>query len=275
MAFAYVCGDIVPIEEAKISISDRGLLYGDGLFETIRVINSQCVRFSRHMDRLHAGSHILGFGDSLNKIDFEAAIASILDANNLADARVRLTVTRGASAGPGRLGSSSEKATIIITADPLAQTAPEPARIIISSIRRDENSPLSRVKSLNYLPSILARIEAEQSGVDDAILLNNRGGVSDGVVGNVFMVKGKKLMTPPLDEGPLPGTVRAAIIHLAPELGLEAVETAIDPIQLHDADELFFTNAIQLVRPICELSGKKVGTGRFASELLHTLSFRT
>ncbi len=265
--YASVCGRIMPAEEARVSILDRGMLYGDGLFETIRARNGICVRLERHLERLHAGADVLRFGDRLDGIDFDSMIRAVLHANGLADARVRLTVTRGESAGAGRIGMSGGlPPTIIVTADPLTLEPPEPADVIISTIRRDESSPLSRIKSLNYLPSILARIEAEEAGADDAILLNSRGMVSDGTVGNIFLVKGDSLITPSLDQGPLPGTVRAAITELAPQLGLQVTEKAVHPDELSEAGEVFFTNAIQLVRPVRSVGGRVVRVGHAVAE---------
>ena len=264
--YASVCGRIVPIEQARVGVLDRGLLYGDGLFETIRVRAGQCARLERHLERLHAGAGTLRFGNVLDGFDFHSMIRSVLDANRLVDARVRLAVTRGESAGAGRIGGSDGPPTIIITSDPLVPDPPEPADVIIATIRRDESSPLARIKSLNYLPSILGRIEAEDAGADDAILLNTSGMISDGTVGNVFLVKGDSLVTPSLDQGPLPGTVRAELIELAPKLGLQMAERTVSPDELAEADEVFFTNAIQLVRSVRSVGGSAVGIGRIVAE---------
>lgn len=262
--FAYLNGKIVPAEEAAVSIFDRGIMYGDGLFETIRMQNRKCVRLNSHLDRLRIGAHTLKFNDILSNIDFTNAITAICEANHLTDARVRLTITRGRSE-PGKLWPVKQnEPTIIITADFLPPPSLEPVRVIISSIRRDENNPLSAVKSLNYLPGILARIEAEQGGVDDAILLNTRGNIVEGTIGNIFIIAGNRLITPSLDQGVLPGTVRAAVLALAPELGLDAIECPVTMQDLTNADELFFTNAIQLVRPISEVDGKEIGAGVYA-----------
>jgi len=261
--FAYVKGRIVPVGDAAVSIADRGFLYGDGLFETMRVKGGQCVRLDRHLARLTAGARVLGIEELPDEQALAKAISSVLDANGMQDARVRLTVTRGVTAGPGILAGTAGPPTIVITANDLPSAEPEPARVIISSIRRDELSPLSSIKSLNYLPGILAIREAQAAGADDAILLNTAGNVAEGTVGNLFLVNGSTLMAPSLDQGVLPGTVRAAVIELASEIGLEVVERAVSPGELAGADELFFTNAIQLARPIRELGGVIVGNGTY------------
>ena len=258
---AYVNGRIVPLSQACVGVMDRGLLYGDGLFETIRVRGGKCVRLDKHLERLCSGARALGFDEAVRGIDPAGAIAALLDATGLADARVRLTVTRGESEGAGLGARIGGGPTVVITAQPLPDSPPTPARVIISSVRRDEASPLSSVKSLNYLPGVLAMNEAIAAGADDALLLNTQGNVAEGAAGNLFLVLGDRLITPGLDQGPLPGTVRAALIELAPRLGLEVIETAVRPGDLPLADELFLTNAIQLARPIVQFAGQPVGNG--------------
>ncbi|MCL5104578.1 MAG: aminodeoxychorismate lyase [Armatimonadetes bacterium] len=259
--YAYVSGSIVRRDEAGVAIDDRGLLFGDGLYETIRVRDGQCVRLDAHLERLRAGMETLSFGQRPEDSLIARAVESVLEANNLIDARARLTVTRGLSEGPGRTGRSSSPPTVIVTADPLPESRPSPARVIFSSIRKDEASPLCRVKSLNHLPNVYGRIEAERAGVDDGIFLNTLGNVCEGLSSNLFLVKGNSLITPSLDQGPLPGTARAAVIDLAPGLGLDVEERAVRPEELFDADEVFLTNAITLVRPVREVDGKRAGGG--------------
>lgn len=260
--FACLNGRILPLAEARVSVVDRGLLYGDGLFETIRVVGGACIGLARHVARLHSGARTLGFPQPLCVGELAGVISLLLDANGLADARARLTLTRGVSSGPGRLApSGGAEPTMIITTDPLPKHVPEPARVVVSSIRRDEMSPLCSVKSTSYLPGILARIDAERAGADDALLLNTRGKVAEGTVANLFLVRGRTLVTPSLDQGVLPGTARAAVIELAPGLGLEAVEAEVDPGELIEADELFFTNAIQLTRQIRGINGTDLSGG--------------
>ncbi len=261
--FACVNGGIVRLAEAVVSIADRGFLYGDGLFETIRVRNGKCVRLDRHLARLAAGARVLEIEGIPDKTNLERAVAAVLDANRMQDARVRLTVTRGVSTGPGLSAGMAGPPTIVITASDLPSAEPEPARVIVSSIRRDEFSPLSSIKSLNYLPGILALREARRAGADDAILLNTAGNVAEGTVGNLFLVKDERLITPSLDQGVLPGTVRAVVIERAPGLGLQVEERAVEPEEVVRADEVFFTSAIQLVRAVRELDCGRIGEGEY------------
>ena len=262
--FAYVNGSMAPVGDAVVSIADRGVIYGDGLYETIRVRNGKCVRFGRHIERLFSGARVLGLNESIFDVDFGKAIDELLAANGMTDARVRVTVTRGVSAGPGKMGAAgASEPTVIVTADALQESKLEPTRVIISSLRRDEKSPLVGVKTLNCLPSVVALAEAKDQGADDAVFLNTQGNVAEGTSANVFMRVGDRLLTPSLDQGCLPGTVRAAVVELAAEVGFEAVESVIEPDALREADEAFFTSAIKLIRPICEVAGTRMGKGTY------------
>lgn len=261
--FAYVNGSIVDTSQAQVSIGDRGLMYGDGLFETVRVRGGEPVRWERHLRRMRGGARILSINGIAKDFDPAPIIRQVCEANELADARVRVTITRGVNETPGRITGPGDSPTVIITADSLPVQDPAPARVVTSSMRRDEKSPLNRVKSLNYLTNIFARMEAERCGVDDAILLNTLGFVAEGTVANLFMVSRDMLVTPSLDQGILPGTVREELIELAPGWGYGVEERPILPEELLDADELFFTNAIALIRPITEMDGIPIGRESF------------
>ncbi len=259
--YVYLNGSIIPADEAYVGIADRGLLYGDGLFETMRVLNGSVVRLEKHMDRLVSGAEVLAIDVGTIAGQVETIVEKLCDANGLSDARVRVTITRGIAPEPGLAIPPQANPTVFATAQPLSAEPAKPVRIIASSVRRDETSPLSRVKSLNYLPGIMAMAEARRAGADDAILTNTQGMVAEGTTGNLFLVKGSTLVTPSLDQGPLPGTTRAALIELASSLGLTVEERAVAPKELVEADEVFFTSAVQLVRPISEMNGRRIGSG--------------
>ena len=241
-------GRIVESEQATVGISDRGLLYGDGLYETIRVRNGKCVRFESHVRRLMHGAGVLEMPASVGAFDYAAAIAELLDANALSDARVRITITRGATTGD-IVPSPDAKPTIFITAVPLPTHDPRPVSVIVSSFGRGP-APLCSVKTTNCLPSILAKSQAARRGADDALLTNTQGNIAEATTANVFIVKDNRLITPGDDQCCLPGTVRAAVLEMAPSLGLEPVESAVTPDLLDDADEMFLTSAIKLVRSV-------------------------
>lgn len=253
-AFAYVNGRIVPEAEALVGVRDRGIMYGDGVYETIRVRNGRCLRIDRHFRRLLDGLNTLRIADPLQEAGLENAVGELLEANGLKDARVRVTITRGGSI-------EANEPTITATATPLSDEQPHKIRAVISSYRRDDTSPLSRIKSLNCLASVMAGFEAQQAGAEDAILLNSRARVAEATFANVFVVAGRRLLTPSCDQGCLPGTVRAAVLDMASELGLEAQETEMTPEQLLAADEVFLTSAIRLARPVVQVDGKVIGGG--------------
>ena len=245
-------GNIVSNTET-VSVFDRGLLYGDGLYETIRVRNGNAIRFDLHLERLTAGLQVLNI--PVPRFDLHAAVTDILKAGGLADARVRITVTRGLSVG-------KSEPTVIATAVPLPSNGLEPTRMVISSYRRDEASPLTRVKTLNCLASVMASMEASIKNADDALLLNTRGLVAEATSANIFLVQGSRLLTPSLAQGCLPGIVRRAVLELAPRMDVQPVECEVGLADLLQADELFLTSAIKLARPVVEMDGAACGTGR-------------
>lgn len=252
----YLNGQILSSEAARVSPTDRGLLYGDGLYETIRVRRARPLRIDLHAARLAAGLRLLRIdpGD----FDLARAVESVLEANGLADARVRATVTRGdQSLFP------SAPVTILIAAEPLQEHPPEPVRASIATLRRDQLSPLTRAKTLNCLASVVSLLEARARGADDAILLNNAGRVAEATTANVFIVSGTRLLTPPPEEGCLPGTVREAVLDVAPALGFEPVVAPLELTDVLSADELFLTSAIRLPRPVCSVDGTPIGMGQY------------
>ncbi len=253
-AIVYLNGDLVSGIEAAVGVGDRGLLYGDGLYETIRVRNCHCLRLNRHVQRLLNGLEALRIENPFRHVEVEYVIKELLEANNLTDARVRVTITRGPC-------QDSSRPTAIVAASPLADEEPRATKVILSSFRRDEANPLTAVKSLNCLASVAAAMEAQEAGADDAILLNTRGSVAEATFANVFAVSGRRLVTPSLDQGCLPGTLRAAVLEMAAGLGLEPREEAVDPEMLFAADEVFLTSAIKLARPVVEINGRAVGCG--------------
>lgn len=261
--YACVNGTITAMDKAVVSIEDQGLLHGDGLYETIQARCGKCIRLTEHIARLHSGAAVLGLLDDIHKIDVHHAILTLLETNKLSDARIRITVTRGHCNQP----------TILITSDPLPAYKMETCLAVVSSHRRDETSPLSRIKSLNCLASVMAQREARAAGADDAVLLNTQGNVAEGTSANVFLVCGNQLLTPSVDQGCLPGTVRGALLKIAPKSGFAAIESVIHRDTLYQADELFFSSAVRLLRPIVQLDCKPVGSRKHTvcTQLLEAL----
>jgi branched-chain amino acid aminotransferase len=260
----YIDGEFYPKSEAKISIYDHGFLYGDGVFEGIRAYNGIVFKLREHIDRLYQSAKAIMLEIPLEKEEMIKAVLETLRKNNLKDAYIRLVVTRG----KGDLGLDPRKCskpTIIIIAEPTIKLVKEEAKekgitTLISWVRRDPVDGTSHeVKSLNYLNSVLAKIEANNAGVDEAIMLTKEGYVSEGVGENIFIVKNGKIFTPPSAAGILPGITREVIIELAKKLGFEVLEKNITPYELFTADEAFFTGTAAEILPIREVNKRKIG----------------
>jgi branched-chain amino acid aminotransferase len=249
---------------AKISVFDHGLLYGDGVFEGIRAYNGIVFKLKEHIDRLYQSAHTILLEIPLTKEKLTADVVRTLRINVLKNAYIRLIVTRGV----GDLGLDPRKCpkpTIIIIAEPKIELhqSKEGIRAMLSWVRRDSvDATTHEVKSLNYLNSILAKIEANNAGVEEAICLDRNGFVSEGVAENIFIVKNGKIFTPPSSSGALPGITQAEIEKLAKKLGYEVQEKNITPNELFNADEVFFTGTAAEIVPVIEINGRSIGDGK-------------
>jgi branched-chain amino acid aminotransferase len=260
----YINGALVPRAEARVSPLDRAILYGYGLFETMRSYGGHVFGLDRHLTRLMHSAGKMGIDAGLDPAALAQAIYKTLEANERPDARIRLTVL----AGEGERGltlPTSGTLTIIIVAEKLVLPPPrtykEGVSAVVVSTRRYSRSLLSGIKSINYLDSLVAQSEAVAAGADQAILLNERGFVAECSTSNIFLVVGGKLLTPSVESGILPGVTRDVVIELALTLGVAVVEEEISLDVLHRADEAFITNSIIEVMPITTVDGKPVGSG--------------
>jgi branched-chain amino acid aminotransferase len=266
----YLNGSLIPRSRAKISAFDHGFLYGYGLFETMRAYNGKIFMLDRHLKRLYQSAETLGLDRALAGIDLERACTDTLKANHLLEARMRLTITRG-EAGPFPGTRQDTAATVLITA--IAYT-PLPAEVyekgykaLISALRRDSQSLLSRLKSTSYLLSVLAKKEAENAGMDEALLLNEHGTISEGSISNVFFVDSNQLLTPPVVSGILPGITRGVVMELAASLKIKAFEKEIKVADLPRFDEAFLTNSVLEIMPLVAIRDRAgrtvtIGAGR-------------
>lgn len=261
----YLNGALVPRGEARISPFDRGILYGYGLFETMRSYGGRVFRLDRHLARLMCSAERLGLAAWLDPAALRQAIHKTLEANKLMDARIRLTVT----AGEGERGlapPTSGMLTIIVVAEelvlPPSQAYEDGISAAVVSVRRNSQSPLSGIKSIGYLDNLLAHSEAVAAGADEAILLNEQGFVAECSTSNIFLVVEGRLLTPSAESGILPGVTREEVIELALNLGIAVEEEEIPLAQLLRANEAFLTNSIIEVMPIVEVDGKPIGTGK-------------
>ena len=261
----WMSGKIVGPEEAQISVLDHGLLYGDGLFEGMRIHAGRVFRLPDHLQRLDAGARALGLKlpyriDEISQIVLETARAF-----GEAQAYVRLVCTRGQGAlGVDPTGCRDPQLFCIVTSltlypdDKLASGID----LMTASVRRPALDALDpQIKSLNYLNSVLAKREARLQGADEALILNGRGLVAEAAVANVFVVRGQRLLTPPTTDGALPGITRRSVMEIALELGIPAVESSLGRLDFFQADEVFITGSGAGIVPVARLDGQPVGQG--------------
>lgn len=242
------------INGASISASDRGLLLGDGLFETLPVLSGTPLWLTDHTDRLMQSAGLLGL--ELDRSQCETAIAQALTCIKRApggNGILRLTITRG-SGGRGLLPPQDTSPTIMASLGPFPLSLPfASASLVTSPIRRNETSPTSRIKSLGYQDNILATQQASQNQADDAVFLNSQGKVCCTTICNVFAIKDDHILTPPVEDGLLPGIMRQKLLNLLPMHGIEIRVQSLALEDLHSADGLFLTNSLRIIRPVTRL----------------------
>ena len=258
----YLNGSLISRDQAWISPLDYGFLYGFGLFETMRAYNGRVFRMESHLERLESAAGVLGL--QIDVVELKEAVQNTLFANQLQDARVRITV----SAGEGEMvpdPATCIKPTVMITAGHYhpypEQTYNRGFTVSVSSIRRNSESPLARLKSTNYLESMLARREARSSGYDEAILLNEKGLLAEASMSNIFVISDGMLRTPGQESGILPGITRNVVLSLASQLGIDTTEQDIDPHVMFHAEEVFITSSLIEVMPVTRVNTSPVGNG--------------
>jgi branched-chain amino acid aminotransferase len=258
----YYNGAFTPEHSVLISPFNRGLLYGDGLFETLRAYRGRVFRFGEHLSRLSEGLRVLRIEPCWTERDIEHAVYELLSRNKLSDASVRISVFRGDGEGPEP--QNDLKPILLLSARAFAgYRAEDYAKgfcVYIASLRRNRYSPLSRIKSINYLENILGRLEARDHSAQEALFLNSSGWVAETATANIFMVTGKTVITPPADAGVLPGITRAAVIASA-RASREVKEQLFSPEELLRAEEAFLTNSLMEIMPLVTVNGRPVGSG--------------
>ena len=262
----YINGKLYPKDEAKISVFDHGLLYGDGVFEGIRCYNGNIFKLSEHIDRLYDSAKAISMEIQLTRDELKDAVINTLKANNLEDSYIRLIVTRGV----GKLGLNpficAESQVIIIT-DFIQLYSKELYEkgldaIIVPTIRNHSDALNPNVKSLNYLNNILAKIECINAGATEGIMLNKDGYVAEGTGDNIFIVKNNGIVTPPTTAGILIGITRNVVIELANEAGTTVKEEQLTRDDLYNADECFLTGTAAEIIPVVNLDGRKIASGK-------------
>jgi branched-chain amino acid aminotransferase len=262
----YIDGAYFDEADAKVSVFDHGLLYGDGVFEGIRFYNGRVFRLEEHMDRLWDSARSICLRIPMSRPEMDEALLETIRRNNLRDGYIRLVVTRGV----GNLGlnpTQCKRPSVIIIVSTIALYSEEVYRkgltVVTVPTRRMGPATLNpAVKSLNYLNNVLARIEANLASADEALMLNDAGNVAECTADNVFIIKRGQIMTPPITAGALRGITRSVIFDIAAEIGMKISEPEITRHDIYTADEAFLTGTAAEVIPMINVDGRVVGEGK-------------
>ena len=262
----FIDGKFCSERDAKVSVFDHGLLYGDGVFEGIRIYHGSVFKLKEHIDRIFYSAKAILLEIPMTPAELMKATIATCRANKLRDGYIRLVVTRGI----GTLGlnpRSCKKASIIIIVGKIQLYPPEYYRrgldiVTVPTTRNLHNSVNPAIKSLNYLNNILAKIEANNAGVEEAIMLNAEGFVAECTGDNIFIIKNGALFTPPLSAGALYGITRQTVIELAEQTGMKVSEPNLTRYDLFCADECFITGTAAEIVPVVKIDGRIIGTGK-------------
>lgn len=262
----FIDGKYYDEKNAKISVFDHGLLYGDGIFEGIRAYSGRVFKLREHIDRLFYSAKAILLEIPMTHAEVMRAVVETCRKNKLRDGYIRLVVTRGV----GTLGlnpNRCEKPSIIVIAGKIKLYPQEMydngmAIVTVPTTRNLHNAVNPAIKSLNYLNNILAKIEANNAGCEEAIMLNSEGYVAECTGDNIFLIKGRQLVTPPLSAGALYGITRGVVMELARQAGLEVSEPNLTRYDVYNADECFLTGTAAEVIPVVKVDGRVIGTGK-------------
>jgi branched-chain amino acid aminotransferase len=262
----YLDGKFVPDADAKVSVFDHGLLYGDGIFEGIRFYNGRVFRLEQHLERLWDSARSICLEIPMGRGEMTEALLETIRRNDLREGYIRLIVTRGV----GNLGlnpTQCKRPSVIIIATTIAlypkEVCAKGLTVVTCATRRTGAAALNpAVKSLNYLNNVMARIEANLAGADEALMLNDAGNVAECTADNVFIIKHGQVFTPPISAGALRGITRAVAFDIAAELGIKITETDVTRHDVFVADECFLTGTAAEVIPVVKADGRTIGTGK-------------
>ncbi len=269
--YYHVNGDLVPAEDATVSVRDRGFMYGDAAFETLRAYGGEMFEWDAHADRLRTTCEALSLDHGIEDDDLLARIHETLDANDFREAYVKCSISRGVQPGKLSPGPADNPTVVVIVAElPRGGTASEsvwdaPATAEVVETRRVPDAALpAHAKTHNYLNGILARLECE---ADEAIMLDSDGNLAEGATSNLFFVRNGVLYTPSLSSSVLPGITRRVVLELADEAGISTETGRYDADEIRRADEIFLTNTTWEVRPVSRLGGDDFEVGSVTREL--------
>lgn len=262
----YINGEFYPKEEAKISVWDHGYLYGDGVFEGIRIYYGKIFRLNQHIDRLYDSAKSIYMKIPMTKDEIKDAVIETCRKNNIEDGYIRLVISRG----EGDLGLDPRKClkpTIVIIASTIQlyplEKYEKGVKVIIAATRKNLQEAINpRIKSLNYLNNILAKIEGVNSGADEVVMISDTGFVTECSADNIFITKNGKLFTPRASVGILEGITRNVVIELALKMGLEVEEALLNSHDLFVSDEFFLTGTGAELIPVVDVSGRTIGDGK-------------
>jgi branched-chain amino acid aminotransferase len=270
--FAFVNGQFVPESQASIPIFDRGFLYGDGLFETVCVYSGKVFRLDRHLERLWDGLKTLQFSIPVTPESLARLLNELIQRNGIGDGFARILVTRGVSEfGLGT--TTSRNPNVVMYAQPRARWSEERYRkgfrVIIATERANAQSVMEVTKTISRAHHVLAKMEAERAGVDDAVMLNTDGHLAEGTASNLFLVKNGALLTAPIEAGLLPGITREIIQTLAKAEGVPIQEGKYTSQDFYAADEAFLSSTLMELMPVVEVDGRKIGKDCPITRKLH------
>lgn len=263
--FAYINGRILPEDQAFVSINDRGWLYGDAVFETLRTYGGRAFKFQEHLDRLERSAGLSAIEIPLARAALINEIDRLLETESpTKDIMIRVVVSRGVG-GAGIFPTEAPDPTLVFQLRPLPFYAPEVftkgwSLIVAETRRNDPNAINPLIKSGNFLNNIMAKREAVEAGANEALMLNREGLVAESTVSNFFLVKNGNPVTPPISDGILPGITRETVIKLGQKIGLNVQEKSIDPEALFDCDEAFLTLTSAGIIPITKINKQSLGT---------------
>lgn len=266
----FLNGRFLPADQAVVPITDRGFLYGDGLFETIRVRSGTPLWWSRHLARLQRGAELLRLKLPWSGTELRQFATELIAKNALPDCILRLTVSRGSGAR-GYSIQGADSPTVAMTLHPL-RPPPAAVRLATATIRVPAHDPLSAIKTANKLPQILARAEAEERGADEALLLNLEGDVAEAASSNVFWIRNGTVCTPPVSAGALAGVTREVVLEICRAHQLPTLEESITRSALLGIDGVFLTNSGQGIVPATEIDGQKLKQSPLVARLQEWLS---
>jgi aminodeoxychorismate lyase len=263
----FLNGRFVPEAEAVIPVNDRGFMYGDGLFETVRVVNGRPFRLAQHLERMTRGADFLKIKSPYAAKELQHFVEQLIDENKMPEAVLRVTLTRGPG-GRGYLPGAEDQPTVVMTLHAAPAGNPVPWSLITSSFRVPAADPLASFKTLSKLTHVMARAEAAGKGADEALLINTNGEVAETTSGNIFWIYNNQICTTPTGRGVLPGITRAVVLEICQALGLQTNKRVIKPEALRNSAGLFLTQSVLGIVPVATFEDEPIAPSPLVDQIL-------